>query len=151
MGSLLTWWLVTPFMESIWVYEEGVIWADMALLTRLFGPTLESAGLLTFGGENVPYQVFGKGFVLVYLMAPKALIRRSELPKMWGLLDPEPRVVVEAPPRSRPSRSASVLAGVLRSISRSNTRDMMRAHGVKWREFKPDFPTPATDPNADSS
>lgn len=84
-----------------------------------------------------------------YLMAPKALIRRSELPKMWGLLDPEPRVVAEAP-RSRPSRSASALTGVLRSISRSNTRDMMRAHGVRWHEFKPDFPAPAADPDPDS-
>ena len=80
-----------------------------------------------------------------YLMAPKALIRRSELPTMWGLLGPEPRVVVEAP-RSRPSRSASVLAGILRSIARSNTRDMMRAHGVQWREFKAEFPPFAAIP-----
>ena len=76
-----------------------------------------------------------------YIMAPKAVIRRSELPPMWGLLDPKPGVVVDAP-RSRPSRSPSALAGVLRSISRSNTRDMMRAHGVRWRELSAEFPQP---------
>ena len=83
-----------------------------------------------------------------YLIAPKALIRRSELPRMWGLLDPSSRVVVDAP-RSRTSRSVAVLAGVLRAISRSNTRDMMRAHGVRWHEFKASFPNPEAAPEAD--
>ncbi len=76
-----------------------------------------------------------------YIMAPKALIRRSELPRMWGLLDPEPRVVVDAP-RARSSRTPSALSGVLRSIARSNTRDMMRAHGVQWRDTRAAFPRP---------
>ena len=74
-------------------------------------------------------------------MAPRAAVRRSEVPPLWGLLDPEPRVVIDAP-RSRPSRSPAALAGVLRSISRSNTRDMMRAHGVRWRELRAEFPRP---------
>ena len=46
----------------------GKIGADATLLERVFGPTLERWGWLSFGGGNLPYEVFGKGFFLVYLL-----------------------------------------------------------------------------------
>ena len=74
-----------------------------------------------------------------YLMAPKRLVRRTEVPPLWGLLDPTPQTVIDAP-RTRAQRSASVLSDVLRAIARANTRDMMRAQGVRWKHGPPVFP-----------
>jgi hypothetical protein len=55
-------------MASVWVFEPWVFWDNTSLLTRLVGPTLESWGALSFGTENTPYEVYGKTFVLVYLL-----------------------------------------------------------------------------------
>ena len=60
--------LLTPFMDTVWVYEPGIDWLQEPFIARTFGPSLESSGLLTFGAEGLPYEVFGKGFVLVYLL-----------------------------------------------------------------------------------
>lgn len=59
--------VITPFMASVWAYEPGVGWSG-GLVERAFGPMLESAGLLDFGGEGIPYEVYGKFFFLVYLL-----------------------------------------------------------------------------------
>ncbi len=60
--------LVTPFMASVWE-SDGVVWSTTeGLVTRVFGPTLESWGALTFGSEGLPYEVYGKFFVFVYLL-----------------------------------------------------------------------------------
>ena len=79
-----------------------------------------------------------------YLMVPGKAVRRSQLPPLWGLLapTPTPRVVIEAP-RAGGSRPTHMYAAVLRAIARSNTRDMMRGHGVTWTRRGIEFP-PAT-------
>jgi hypothetical protein len=60
--------LVTPFMASVWE-SDGVVWSTTeGLVTRVFGPTLESWGALTFGSGDLPYEVYGKFFVFVYLL-----------------------------------------------------------------------------------
>ena len=58
-----------------------------------------------------------------YIMAPAGLIRPSEVPPYWGLLDGRPGVVVEAPAK----QVCRVTAHVLRAIARANTRDLMQA------------------------
>jgi hypothetical protein len=61
--------VVTPFMASVWEYDYLVVWSTTeGLVTRLFGPTLESWGALSFGSGDLPYEVYGKFFVFVYLL-----------------------------------------------------------------------------------
>lgn len=61
--------LVTPFMASVWSYDYFVVWETTeGLVTRVFGPTLESWGALSFGSGDLPYEVYGKFFVFVYLL-----------------------------------------------------------------------------------
>jgi hypothetical protein len=60
--------LITPFMASVWE-SDGVVWSTTeGLVTRVFGPILESWGALSFGSEDLPYEVYGKFFVFVYLL-----------------------------------------------------------------------------------
>ena len=74
---------LTPFMASVWAYEPGVVWAEQkTLIERSFGPLLESRGLLDFGREGLPYEVYGKGFSLVYLlMVPMVRVVRAAHPE----------------------------------------------------------------------
>ena len=58
-----------------------------------------------------------------YILAPAGLIKPSELPPYWGLLDERPGLVVEAPAK----QVRKVPAHVLRAIARANTRDLMLA------------------------
>lgn len=58
-----------------------------------------------------------------YIMAPRGVVRISQLPPYWGLLDDTPAVVVEAPVKQVKEATTQVL----RSIARANTRDMMAA------------------------
>ena len=60
-----------------------------------------------------------------YLMAPRGLLRPSELPPYWGLLDESPAIVVEAPVKQIPEATQHVL----RAVARANTRDLMTACG----------------------
>ncbi len=60
-----------------------------------------------------------------YIMAPRGLLRPSELPPYWGLLDESPAVVVEAPVKQIRESTQHVL----RAIARANTRDLMTACG----------------------
>ena len=60
-----------------------------------------------------------------YIMAPRGLLRPSELPPYWGLLDDSPAVVVEAPVKQIRESTQHVL----RAIARANTRDLMTACG----------------------
>ena len=77
--------VLTPFMAAVWSYEPGVVWSETTLVTRTFGPALESAGLLTFGAEGLPYEVYGKGFFLVYLLMIPVIraVRPSSQPGGW--------------------------------------------------------------------
>lgn len=71
---------LTPLMDAVWVYAPGIDWNAEPLIVRTFGPALESAGWLTFGGEGLPYEVFGKAFFLVYLLMLPVIIRMRPLP-----------------------------------------------------------------------
>ena len=65
--------VLTPPMASIWAYDPpSTQWESMHWVERTFGPTLESWGALSFGwSEHGAYEVYGKGFFLVYAaMAP---------------------------------------------------------------------------------
>jgi hypothetical protein len=64
---------LTPPMASTWAYDPpSTSWASMHWVERTFGPTLESWGALSFGWSALgPYEIYGKGFFLVYVaMAP---------------------------------------------------------------------------------
>jgi hypothetical protein len=67
-----------------------------------------------------------------YIMAPSGLLARSELPRLWGLLDETPKVLVEAPLK----QVREVTAHVLRAVAKANTRDMMVAQGMARRPRK---------------
>ncbi len=82
-----------------------------------------------------------------YVMAPVRAVRRSNLPPLWGLLSPTPtpNVVVQAP-RTGGGRPTHMYAAILRAISRANTRDMMRGHGVQWTRRGAEFPDSEKEP-----
>jgi hypothetical protein len=54
------------------------------------------------------------------------MIRTTELPDQWGLLNEKSETVVEAPPK----QVKRVTQHVLRAIARANTRDLMKACDV---------------------
>lgn len=58
-----------------------------------------------------------------YIMAPHRMIRTTELPDQWGLLNEHSDTVIEAP-RKQVKR---VTQHVLRAIAKANTRDLMKA------------------------
>jgi hypothetical protein len=62
-----------------------------------------------------------------YIMAPHRMIRTTELPDQWGLLNEKSEVVVEAPHK----QVKRVTQHVLRAIARANTRDLMKACEVQ--------------------
>lgn len=61
-----------------------------------------------------------------YLVTPPGLLRPSEVPPHWGLLDGDGKTVVEAPQK----QVRRVTQHVLRAIARANTRDIMKAVGI---------------------
>ena len=61
-----------------------------------------------------------------YIMVPRKLMRSSEVPAFWGLLDETATLRVEAPEKQIPN----ITTGVLRAIARANTRDMMNARAI---------------------
>ena len=74
-----------------------------------------------------------------YIMAPRGLIRRHEVPPRWGLLDDTPGVVVPAP-RKEIRKNTGIVSNVLRAIARANTSSMMRHQGVMFQEGGAVFP-----------
>ena len=62
-----------------------------------------------------------------YIMAPHRMIRTTELPDQWGLLDERGESVVDAPLK----QVKRVTQHVLRAIGRANTRDLMKACEVR--------------------
>ena len=62
-----------------------------------------------------------------YIMAPHRMIRSTELPDQWGLLNQRGETVVEAPLK----QVKRVTQHVLRAIARANTRDLMKACEVR--------------------
>jgi hypothetical protein len=61
-----------------------------------------------------------------YIMTPHRLIRTTEIPDQWGLLNERAETVVEAPLK----QVKRVTQHVLRAIGRANTRDLMKACAV---------------------
>ena len=74
-----------------------------------------------------------------YIMAPRGLIRRHEVPPRWGLLDATPSVVVPAPHKDI-RKNVGIVSNVLRAIARANAASMMRHHGVTFQEGEAMFP-----------
>lgn len=62
-----------------------------------------------------------------YIMAPHRMIRTTELPGQWGLLNQRGETVVEAPLK----QVKRVTQHVMRAIGRANTRDLMKACEVQ--------------------
>ena len=62
-----------------------------------------------------------------YLVTQDRLLRTTEIPDQWGLLNERGEVIVEAPKK----QVKRVTSHVLRAIARANTRDLMKAVGVK--------------------
>ena len=62
-----------------------------------------------------------------YIMAPHRMVRTTELPDQWGLLNERAEIVVEAPLK----QVRRVTQHVLRAIARANTRDLMKACEVR--------------------
>ena len=71
---------------------------------------------------------------LHYIMAPKDLIRRSELPPFWGLLNESSEIVVSAVQKQIRKNTTHVL----RAIAKANTRDLMKACDIRIANATPD-------------
>ena len=74
-----------------------------------------------------------------YLMSPRGLLGRHEVPPRWGLLDDTPSEVVPAPHKEI-RKNSGIMANVMRAIARANASSMMRQHGVTYREGEALFP-----------
>jgi hypothetical protein len=74
-----------------------------------------------------------------YIMAPRGLIRRHEVPPRWGMLDDTPASVVPAP-HKEVRKNGGIISNILRAIARANTASMMRHHGVTFSEGEAVFP-----------
>jgi hypothetical protein len=67
--SLIIWFILTPFMATIWVYNGGfLIWERKPLLVRTIGHWLAERGAFSFADEEVVYFSYGRYFFLVYLL-----------------------------------------------------------------------------------
>ena len=71
---------------------------------------------------------------LHYIMAPKDLIGRSELPPFWGLLNESSATVVPAVQKQIRKNTTHVL----RAIAKANTRDLMKACGIRIAKATPE-------------
>jgi hypothetical protein len=67
-------------MASVWAFDDEEPWAEATRLERTVGPTLESWGLLDFAGNDLPYETYGKSFVLVYALMVPAMRILPNLP-----------------------------------------------------------------------
>ena len=74
-----------------------------------------------------------------HIMAPRGIVLVEALPAGWGLLEPGPREVVEAPAKAI-RKNSGIMANVFRAVARANSTAMMRAHGVRWNEDGAEFP-----------
>lgn len=74
-----------------------------------------------------------------YVMAPRGVVLTEMVPPGWGLLEPGPREVVDAPSKAI-RKNTSIVSNVLRAIARANTTAMMRAYGVRYGAAGAVFP-----------
>lgn len=76
-----------------------------------------------------------------YLMAPRGVVLAEMIPPDWGLLEPGPSEIVEAPAKEI-RKSTGIVSNVLRAIARANATAIMRAHGVTYGAAGAVFPRP---------
>ena len=76
-----------------------------------------------------------------YLMGLRGVVLAEMIPPDWGLLEPGPSEIVEAPVKEI-RKSTGIVSNVLRAIARANTTAMMRAHGVTYGTVGAIFPRP---------
>ncbi len=69
-----------------------------------------------------------------YVMAPRGLISRSELPPFWGLLNESSEIVVSAVQKQIRKNTTHVL----RAIAKANTRDLMKACDIRIAKPPPE-------------
>ena len=74
-----------------------------------------------------------------YIMAPRGIVLPEMIPPSWGLLEPGPSEIVEAPAKAI-RKNTGIVSNVLRAIARANTAAMMRAHGVTFGTVGAEFP-----------
>ena len=79
-----------------------------------------------------------------YIMAPRGVVLAEMAPDGWGLLQPGPRKIVEAPAKSV-RKSSGIMSNVFRAVARANATAMMRAHGVRFGNDGPEFPDPGEE------
>ena len=61
--------VLTPFMATAAVFSPSIVWTDLGTpFERFFGPLVEASGALAFGEAVTAYEVYGKGFFMVYLL-----------------------------------------------------------------------------------
>jgi len=84
--SLIIWLILTPFMATIWVYDNGrfIIWERKPLLVRTIGQWLAEQGAFTFAAKEVVYFSYGRYFCLVYLLLIPTLMAWLWLPVLVG-------------------------------------------------------------------
>jgi len=67
--SLIIWFILTPFMATIWVYDNGrLIWERQPLLVRTIGQWWAERGAFSFAEDEIVYFSYGRYFFLVYLL-----------------------------------------------------------------------------------
>ncbi len=64
-----------------------------------------------------------------YIMAPRGVVLTEMIPPGWGLLEPGPIEISQAPAKAI-RKNTGIVSNVLRAIARANTTAMMRARGV---------------------
>lgn len=74
-----------------------------------------------------------------YIMAPRGVVLTEMIPPDWGLIEPGPNEIMEAPAKDI-RKNTGIVANVLRAIARANTTAMMRAHGVTFGADGAAFP-----------
>ena len=74
-----------------------------------------------------------------YIMAPAGVVLAENLAPGWGLLEPRPLEVVEAPEKAI-RKNGGIVSNVLRAIARANSTTMMRAYGVRFGTEGARFP-----------
>ena len=66
-----------------------------------------------------------------YLIAPKGVVDRSNIPPLWGLLNETSGISLPAAEK-KIRKNSGIVCNFLRAIARSNTTSMMRSQGIAF-------------------
>lgn len=64
-----------------------------------------------------------------YIICPDNMIKEEELPPYWGLLNEEPRMILESQSSRIEQRKTDK---IIKEICKKNTKDLLRKHGVEF-------------------